>query len=84
MCGKAILMCLIPILVGVIDLYDGINCFKTPLMFKGLALVNEVKEVLIHIRCNSVINVLNINMSNSAGLDETPCFAASHLGLRYF
>ena len=32
-CGKAILMCLIPILVEV--LYDGIICPKTP--FKGLS-----------------------------------------------
>ena len=30
-CGKAILMCLIPILVGI--MYDGIICSKTP--FKG-------------------------------------------------
>ena len=30
-CGKAILMCLIPILVGVV--YNGIICSKTPLMF---------------------------------------------------
>ena len=48
LCGKAILMCLIPILVGVI--YDGFICSKTPL--RGLAPINEVKEVLIHIRFN--------------------------------
>ena len=43
--GKAILMCLIPILVGVI--YDDIICSKTP--FQGLAPIDEVKEVLIHV-----------------------------------
>ena len=48
-CGKSIL-CLIPILVGVI--YDGIICSLTP--FKGLALINEVKEIPIHIRFNFV------------------------------
>ena len=36
MCGKAILMCLIPILEGVS--YDGIICSKTP--FKGLTPIN--------------------------------------------
>ena len=45
---KAILMCLVPILVGVI--FDGIICSKTP--FMGLAPIYEVKDVLIHIRVN--------------------------------
>ena len=38
-CGKAIVMCLIPILLGVID--DGIIRSETP--FKGLSPFNEVK-----------------------------------------
>ena len=45
-CGKAILMCLIPILAG--DIYDGIIYSKIP--FKGLPSINEVKEVLVHLR----------------------------------
>ena len=44
---KAILMCLIPILVGLI--YDGI----TP--FKGFAPINELKAATIHIRFNIVL-----------------------------
>ena len=50
MCGRAIIMCIIPSLVGVI--YDGIICSMAP--FKGLAPINEVKEFLIHIRFNIV------------------------------
>ena len=42
---KVLLMCLIPIFVGVI--YDSIICSKAP--FKGLAPINDMKEVLIHI-----------------------------------
>ena len=42
--GKAILMGLIPILVGAI--YDDIIWSKTP--FNGQVPINEVKEVLIH------------------------------------
>ena len=45
-CGKAVLMWLIPILVGVI--YDSIICPKTPL--RCLASINEVKEVRIHMK----------------------------------
>ena len=41
--GKAILMCLIPNLVGVI--YDGIICSKT--LFRGLALIGEVKRATV-------------------------------------
>ena len=48
--GKAILINLIPILVRFIC--DFIICSKTP--FKGLATINEVKEVLIHIRFDIV------------------------------
>ena len=55
-----------------------IICSKIP--FKGLAPINEMKEILIHKRLNTK-NVLN--MANSADPDETPHFAASHLGLRY-
>ena len=46
--ARLILMCLIPILVGVIS--DGFICSKTPC--KGLAPINEVKEVQIHVRFN--------------------------------
>ena len=45
---KMILMCLIPILIGVI--YDGIMSSNTH--FKGLAPNDEVKEILIHINFN--------------------------------
>ena len=41
MCGKAILMYLIPVLVGFI--YDGIICSKTPL--RGLEPINEVNKM---------------------------------------
>ena len=51
-CNKAILMCLIPILVGVI--HDCIICFK--IQFKGLAPIDEVTEVLIHIIFNIVLS----------------------------
>ena len=44
-CGKAILIGLFPILVGVT--YDGIICSKTPLR---VAPINVVKNVMIHIR----------------------------------
>ena len=81
LCGKAILVFLITVLVGVIC--DGIICYKTP--FKGLAPTDEVKENLIHIRFNIVLVTKNmVNMTNNADPDETPpCYAASHLGLRY-
>ena len=49
-CEKVILMCLVPVLIGVI--YDCIICSNTPL--KDLAPIDEVKEVLIHIRFNIV------------------------------
>ena len=45
-CRKAILMCLIPILVEVVHVYGGIICSTT--LFKGLARIHEVKEVPIH------------------------------------
>ena len=45
-----------------------------------LATINQVKEVLIHIRFNTK-NALN--MAKSADPDETSPFVASHLGLRY-
>ena len=52
--------------------------------FKGLAPINEVKEVLIHISCHlSTVTKNVLNMANSAGPDETPRYAASHLDLRY-
>ena len=72
------LMCLILILVGVV--YGGSIYSTTP--FKGLHVtpINEVKEVLINKRFNTK-NALN--MANSKDPDETPRFAASHLGLRY-
>ena len=75
-CGKAILMCLIPILEGVI--YDSI----TPI--KGLAPIDKVKEVLIHLRFKIVHRYQDTvtknlrNKANSTDPDET-----SHLGLRY-
>ena len=50
-CGKAILICQVTLLVGVI--YDGIICSKTP--FTGLAPIDEVKEVLIH----RIINIVH-------------------------
>ena len=50
--NKEILMCLIPILVGVI--YDCIICIKIP--FKGLAPIDEVKEVLIHVILSGTAN----------------------------
>ena len=43
-CGKAILICLIPISIRAI--YDGIICSKTS--FEGSATINEVKDVLIY------------------------------------
>ena len=49
-CGKAILKCLLLILVGVI--YEGVIFSKTP--FRGLAPIYYVKWVLIHIRLNIV------------------------------
>ena len=50
----------------------------------GLAPINEVKDVLIHIRFNIVTIAKNVlNTANSADPDETPHFVASHLGLRY-
>ena len=48
--------------------------------FKGLALIKEVTEILIHKRYNTK-NVLNT--TNSADPDEMPHFVASHLDLRY-
>ena len=62
-------MCLIPILEGVI--YDGIISSKTP--FKGLAPINKVKEVLIHIR----FNIVHRNMANSTDPDEMSQYASS-------
>ena len=49
-------------------------CSKTP--FKGLAPINEVKEVLFHI----IFNIFHhyqecVNMANSSDPDETPHFA---------
>ena len=71
---------LIPILVGII--YDGIVCSKTPM--DGLAPIDEVKDVLIHLRFNIVTTANNVlNTANSTDPDETPRFVASHLGLRY-
>ena len=70
-------MCLIPILVGFVNVYDGITCSMT--LFEVLEPINEVQEVLIPIKRNAKIT---LNMSNSTDPDETPCFAASHLGLR--
>ena len=71
---------LIPILVGII--YDSIVCLKTP--FDGLAPIDEVKDVLIHIRFNIVTIAKNVlNTANSTDPDETPRFVASQLGLRY-
>ena len=48
--GKSILMCLIPILVGVIMME--IICYKNPL--RVLAPINQMKEVLIHVRFSIV------------------------------
>ena len=71
---------LIPILVGII--YDSIVSSNTPL--DGLAPINEVKDVLIHLRFNIVTIAKNVlNTANSTDPDETPRFVASHLGLRY-
>ena len=50
--GKTIIICLIQISVGVIN--DGIICSKTPV--EDLAPINEMKEVLIHIRYNIAYN----------------------------
>ena len=47
-CGKAILICLIPILVGLI-IYDGIT------LFKGLTPIYEVKEAMVHLRFNIAV-----------------------------
>ena len=46
----------------------------------GLSPINEVNEVLIHIRFNTK-NALN--MAKSADPNKTPSILASHLGLRY-
>ena len=45
--------------------------------------INEVKEVLIHIRYCPQFPKMCFNMTKSADPDETPQNAASHLGLRY-
>ena len=71
-------MRLIPILVGVVNVYDGITCSLTP--FQGLEPINEVHKVLVHIKLNAKIAR---NMANSADPDKTPHFAASHLGLPF-
>ena len=49
-CGKVIQMCLIPIFVGVIMM--ALSALR-PLL-RVLAPINEVKEVLVHIRFMSV------------------------------
>ena len=68
---KAIIMCLIPILVG--DIYDGIICSKAP--FKGSKPINEVKESwLIPDLILSTVSKNMLNMTNSADPDETPLF----------
>ena len=43
---------------------------------KGLGLIDEVKEILIY----TSFNIVHRNMADSADPDETPHFAASHLG----
>ena len=48
--------------------------------FKGLAPINEVKVALIHIK---PLPTLCLTWQIAADLDETPHFAASHLGLHY-
>ena len=55
-----------------------LSALRPPL--RVLAPINEVKEVPIHIY-DLVLST--VNMANSAYPDETPRFAASHLGLRY-
>ena len=49
-CGKAILTCLIPILAGVIYMIT-LSALRP---CKGRVPINEVKEVLIHLRFNIV------------------------------
>ena len=68
-CGNAILMCLIPILVGVI-----LSALRSP-----LAPINEGKEVLIHIRFSIVHPVTKnvIKMATSADADEAPRFRST-------
>ena len=55
--------------------------FGLSVMHFLLRVQHEVKELLIYIRFNIVHRYQN--MANSADPDETPHFAASHLGLRY-
>ena len=56
--------------------------FGRALSAQSLAPINEVKAVLIHIRVSAKI-VLYIRMANSTDPDETPLYAASHLGICY-
>ena len=73
-CRKAILVCLIPTLIGVIYMM-ALSALR-PL---------KVKDVLINIRINIAHRYQNVlNIANSTDPDETPRFVASHLGLRYF
>ena len=69
--------------IFVVVIYDGIIC---SIPFKGLAPINEKKELRIHIKLHVILSTVtkNVrNMANSADPDETPCYAASHMGLRY-
>ena len=80
-CGKAILMCLIPNLIG---LHMMALSALSPLPFKALAPINKVKEVLfIKYLVLSTVRKNVLNMDNSADVDETPHYAASQLGPRY-
>ena len=70
----AILICLFPISVGV----GGIICSKAPLRAKNLLAKWKRSWFILYLLLSIVFN-----MAKSADPDETPCFAAYHLGLRY-
>ena len=63
--------------------YDPLSVARPPL--RVLAPISKVKEILIHKRFIIVHRYTKnvLNMANSADPDETPHFAASHLGLTY-
>ena len=58
-----------------------LSALRPPLRVKTP--INEVKEVLFHIRYCPQFPRMCYNITNSADSDETPQNAASHLGLRY-
>ena len=83
-CGKATLFCLTLILIE--DIYDGILCSKTPFEFKGLAFINIMKDIPIHLRFNIVHHYQECALTWKIAQTlmrrrVLPCFR--YLGIRY-